>query len=75
MFLQANPLCADPFEIHTEASEVVAATEVDHIMPKDKGPAADQWDNLQALCKSCHGRKTATEDGGQTFGRHLRDGG
>lgn len=31
MFLQANPLCADPFRIHTEASGVVAATEVDHI--------------------------------------------
>ena len=41
------------------------ATELDHIRPH-KGNralfyAAGNW---QALCKSCHDRKTASEDGG-----------
>lgn len=44
------------------------ATDVDHIKPH-----RGNWDlfidrnNLQALCKGCHSRKTAKEDGG--FGR------
>lgn len=44
------------------------ATEVDHIRPH-RGDETLMWDraNLQGLCKSCHSRKTATEDGG--FGR------
>ena len=36
------------------------ATEVDHIVPKSAG-GTDAMDNLQALCKSCHSRKTAKE--------------
>ena len=39
------------------------ATEVDHIVPLRDG-GTDRVDNLQGLCKSCHSRKTATEDGG-----------
>ena len=39
------------------------ATEVDHIVPTTAG-GTDRVDNLQALCKSCHSRKTSTEDGG-----------
>lgn len=42
------------------------ATEADHIIPKPKG-GQDTMDNLQGLCKPCHSRKTASEDGG--FGR------
>lgn len=45
---------------------VVQATDVDHIVPREQG-GSDQWSNLQALCHSCHSKKTATEDGG--FGR------
>ena len=47
-----------------------AATEVDHITPRAAG-GSDAFDNLQSMCKSCHSRKTAGEDGG--FGR-LRGG-
>ena len=41
------------------------ATEVDHIVPH-KGNKRLFWnqDNWQALCKSCHSRKTAKEDMG-----------
>lgn len=40
-----------------------ATAEVDHIIPH-KGDQTLFWDrgNLQGLCKSCHSRKTATED-------------
>ncbi len=39
------------------------ATEVDHILPVRKGGDPYDPDNLQSLCKSCHSRKTASEDG------------
>lgn len=60
-FLRAHPLCA-----HCLAEgRTMAATEVDHIRPH-RGDRALFWDrnNWQALCKSCHSRKTATEDSG-----------
>lgn len=60
MYLMAHPLCVDPDSVH--GSEVVTATEVDHIKPKSQG-GRDEWENLQALCKSCHSRKTAAELG------------
>ncbi len=37
--------------------------EVDHIVPLSQGGADDE-SNWQALCKPCHSRKTAREDGG-----------
>ena len=63
MVLAAQPLCADPFGIHAEAGEVVPSTDVDHIIPREQG-GRDVFENLQGLCKSCHSRKTATQDGG-----------
>ena len=60
MYLRRHPLCTDPYQIH--GNEVVAATQVDHIVPRKQG-GTDQWDNLQGLCASCHSRKTAQEDG------------
>jgi HNH endonuclease/Helix-turn-helix domain len=42
------------------------ATDVDHIVARSRG-GSDEPSNLQALCASCHARKTASEDGG--FGR------
>ena len=40
------------------------SNEVDHIRPKRKG-GTDARDNLQALCKPCHSRKTAKEGWGR----------
>ncbi|WP_390622926.1 HNH endonuclease [Ralstonia syzygii] len=44
---------------------MVPATVVDHIVPH-KGDQHLFWrrSNWQALCKACHDRKTAREDGG-----------
>jgi 5-methylcytosine-specific restriction enzyme A len=64
MFLATHPLC-----VRCEAEGRVTASQVtDHVVPH-RGDAAKFWDpnNLAALCKPCHDRKTATEDGG--FGR------
>jgi 5-methylcytosine-specific restriction protein A len=47
-----------------------AAAEVDHIIPIRQGGNNDE-SNLQALCKACHSRKTATEDG--AFGRKTKE--
>ncbi|MRG98858.1 HNH endonuclease [Xanthomonas sontii] len=44
---------------------VVAASDVDHIDGDDSNNDAE---NLQSLCRACHSRKTATENGG--FGRN-----
>ncbi len=38
------------------------ATEVDHKVARAKG-GTDEWDNLVAMCKSCHSKKTRREDG------------
>ena len=63
-FLRANPLCV----MCLDRNLVTSATVTDHVKPH-KGDMELFWDpdNWQALCKRCHDRKTATEDGG--FGR------
>jgi 5-methylcytosine-specific restriction protein A len=58
MYLRANPLCVDPFDLHGD--EPVPAQHVDHILPKNDG-GTDEWENLQALCHSCHSKKTVRE--------------
>lgn len=55
-FLFDNPLCAH----HLARGETVAANEVDHIDGDSNNNPAD-GSNYQALCKSCHSRKTARE--------------
>ena len=54
--LNMEPLCRHC----TARGLIVAASEVDHInnVASDNDP-----DNLQALCKSCHSRKTAADHG------------
>ena len=53
MFLRANPLC-----VLCESQDfVTAATDVHHITAKRDG-GADEWDNLEALCHSCHSKLT-----------------
>lgn len=49
-FLRRNPACA-------ECSD--PATVVDHIVPIRKGGHLVDEANLQAMCASCHNRKTA----------------
>ena len=60
-FLKSHPLC----KRCADDDRVVVATVVDHIVPH-KGDKVLFWDhdNWQPLCKPCHDRKTATEDGG-----------
>lgn len=55
MVLAAQPICS-------VGTCFQPAIEVDHIIPKARG-GDDSFSNLQGLCKSCHSRKTAKEDG------------
>lgn len=60
--LQKEPLCVQCLKI----GKYVSATEVDHVIPH-KGNwtlFADKC-NLQSLCKSCHSRKTLSENRGR----------
>lgn len=59
-FLDRNPLCVKCME----EGRLTPATVVDHIVPH-QGDYDLFWDvnNWQALCKQCHDRKTAREDG------------
>jgi 5-methylcytosine-specific restriction protein A len=63
-FLKANPLCVECLKIN----RIVKATVVDHIIPH-RGDKKLFWDenNWQALCKSCHDKKTMTEDRYQEY--------
>ena len=64
-YLNSHPLCLSCERL----GRVVAASVVDHRTPH-RGDKALFWDstgNWQPLCKPCHDRKTASEDGG--FGR------
>lgn len=66
-FLARNPLCADPEGRHPGIP--APANEVDHIVPRLVRPdLVYDWDNLQALCKSCHSRKTRLEEDGRDHG-------
>jgi 5-methylcytosine-specific restriction enzyme A len=62
-YLAAFPMC--------ECGCGHVATVVDHRTPHD-GDAALMyaWDNLEAMAKACHDRKTASRDGG--FGNPIR---
>ena len=60
IFLWANPVCSGPYS-ECEKNGMCRASEcVDHIQPH-RGVYALQWntDNLEALCKRCHDKKTA----------------
>ena len=51
LILARDPIC--------RACGVAIAREVDHIIPRKARPdLALVMDNLQGLCKQCHGRKT-----------------
>ncbi len=64
--LHNEPLCA----VCKQENRLTPATVADHITPhKGDYRLFHNASNLQSLCKQCHDRKTATEDGG--FGRKL----
>ena len=58
-YLNAHPLCVECMKV----GKYVRATDVDHVMPH-RGDLDLFWDenNWQALCHSCHSRKTRSED-------------
>ncbi len=61
-FLDEHPLCV----MCLDAGRSVSATQVDHKIPitgKDDPSRLDPR-ALQALCDSCHSKKTCREDGG-----------
>lgn len=60
-YLKDNPLCV----YCKKEDRLTPATEVDHIIPHG-GDMKRFWDksNWQSLCKKCHSKKTALEDGG-----------
>ena len=59
MVLRGEPLC----RLCSLSGRVVAATEVDHIMPRERGGPMWEVGNLQPLCRSCHREKTDRELG------------
>ena len=72
--VSSEPLCRDPFGEHAEWSEVVSATEVDHIVPRRvRAELEVSLENLQALCKRCHSRKTKGESKGIFYGSRDRE--
>lgn len=57
-YLRAHPFCV----VCRAAQRITLATEVDHVIPHE-GDVVRFWDrsNWQALCSTCHGRKTKRE--------------
>ncbi len=59
-WLQSHPLCAEC----ERGGRITPGTVCDHLEPH-KGDLAKFWAGpFQSLCASCHGKKTATSDGG-----------
>ena len=58
-FMRRNRLCAEC----DRQGRVTVSEEMDHIVPVHEAPDR-VWDidNLQALCRECHERKTANEN-------------
>lgn len=56
MFLRANPVCVDPDNNHL--GQIVPATDAHHKIAKKDG-GEDSFENLMALCHSCHSKLEA----------------
>ena len=72
-YIRRHPLC----EICQRQSIITAATEVHHIIELADGGAALEYDNLMALCHSCHMEITETNrrkrtDGNWGAGKNSR---
>ncbi len=57
MYLRRHPVC-----VGDDCGR--PAEEVDHILPLADG-GTHKWENLQALCKSCHSKKTIRDNRGK----------
>ena len=64
-FLEVHPLCVECLR----QGRYVKATDVDHVIPHH-GNMDLFWDmsNWQALCHSCHSKKTVSEDMHPVYG-------
>ena len=60
-FLREHPVCG----ACSERGGLIPARVVDHLVPVKDGGARYLTSNLQALCVSCHNRKTARESAGR----------
>ena len=57
MVLHKQPIC-----VHCERKGIyTTANTIDHIQSINKGGAIWSMDNLQALCSSCHNKKSARD--------------
>lgn len=56
--LLRDPMC----EVCLKKDKLIEAVEVDHIIPLEQGGAPFEDDNLQSICKRCHGAKTGSEN-------------
>lgn len=56
LYLAKHPLCVEC----QKAGKLTPATEVHHVVPVSAG-GSDAENNLMALCKPCHSRKTREE--------------
>lgn len=62
-------LCQDCLD----RGRTTVATQVDHIKPKAKG-GGDELSNCRSLCRECHDRKTAKDQGWRIKKRFGLDG-
>ena len=62
LYMQYNPMCEDPHEIHNRTQYEDHATEVHHIIRlQDEPSLAFTFDNLASLCNHCHAKISARE--------------
>ena len=67
VFMAANPLC-----VECESKGVIeAATVLDHIKPVEQGGSFHDADNWQALCVTCHARKSNRDKRDKHRGRAV----
>ncbi len=62
MKLARDPICEDPHVEHRKYNETKVAEEVHHIHSIRYG-GTNEMENLMSLCKPCHSKITALEDG------------
>lgn len=60
--VRKKKLALDPLCEHCKLrGRTTPATDVDHVVPLNRGGAGYAMSNLQSLCRSCHNRKTRSQ--------------